>query len=92
VLTIEDDGRGFDPATVRHRTPGGFGLLSIEERVADARGWFSLDSAPGRGTRITIELPASPATETRPADAEGQDGRSPAAADRDSHDTHPARG
>ena len=92
VLTIEDDGRGFDPATVRRRTPGGFGLLSIEERVADARGSFRLDSAPGRGTRITVELPASPATETRPADAEGEDGRSPAAADGDSHDTHPARG
>jgi len=59
VLTVEDNGRGFDPATARRRAPAGFGLLGIEERVADARGAFRIESAPGRGTRTTVELPAA---------------------------------
>ncbi|HNV03580.1 MAG TPA: sensor histidine kinase [Vicinamibacterales bacterium] len=62
VLTVEDNGRGFDPGTARQRAPEGFGLMSIEERVADARGVFRLESAPGRGTRLTVELPAGGAS------------------------------
>jgi signal transduction histidine kinase len=58
ALTVEDNGAGFEPGTAQRRQPGGVGLLGIGERVTDARGTFRIDSAPGRGTRITVELPA----------------------------------
>lgn len=60
-LTVEDDGQGFSPAD--REAAGerrGLGLLGIEERVAGFRGSLSLDTAPGRGTRLTVELPAIP--------------------------------
>lgn len=53
VLKFGDDGRGFDP-----RQPGrGFGLSGMRERVAGLGGRFDLDSAPGRGVAITIQIP-----------------------------------
>jgi len=58
VLTVEDNGAGFNTRNARRNAPEGVGLLGIEERVNDARGTFRLESAPGRGTRITVELPA----------------------------------
>jgi signal transduction histidine kinase len=62
VLTVEDNGAGFEPDAARSGQPDSVGLLGIEERVTDARGTFRIESAPGRGTRITVELPAlSPA-------------------------------
>jgi signal transduction histidine kinase len=58
VLSVEDNGGGFDPDAAGRGAPEGVGLLGIEERVTDARGTFRIESAPGRGTRITVELPA----------------------------------
>ena len=58
VLTVEDNGAGFNTRNARRNAPEGVGLLGIEERVNDVRGTFRLESAPGRGTRITVELPA----------------------------------
>jgi signal transduction histidine kinase len=58
VLTVEDNGAGFEPNTARRGQAEGVGLLGIQERVTDARGTFRMESAPGRGTRITVELPA----------------------------------
>jgi signal transduction histidine kinase len=92
VLTVEDDGQGFDTRTARRRVPLGFGLLGIEERVADARGWFRLESAPGRGTRITVELPASGAGAVLAGGGAEGVGRDPATAGEASHDSNPARG
>lgn len=51
-LTIEDDGRGFDPQ--RHR---GLGLLGMHERVEHLHGSFHAGPRPGGGTRIEITLP-----------------------------------
>jgi PAS domain S-box-containing protein len=56
TLTIADDGGGFDVERVR-RAGGGLGLLSIEERARLLRGSVRFDSAPGRGTTVTIALP-----------------------------------
>jgi two-component system sensor histidine kinase UhpB len=56
-LTIEDDGAGFDPRRLAEAGVAGLGLLTMRERVADARGSFDLDSAPGQGTRIRVRLP-----------------------------------
>jgi two-component system sensor histidine kinase UhpB len=56
TLTIADDGSGFDVERVR-RTGGGLGLLSIEERARLLRGNVRFESAPGRGTTVTVALP-----------------------------------
>ncbi len=51
-LTVQDDGSGFDAERVR-----GLGLLGMEERVHHLGGAFSIDSQPGRGTLLKINLP-----------------------------------
>jgi len=53
VVEVEDDGVGFDPA-VRVE---GLGLRNMRQRAFSAGGWISVDSAPGRGARIRVELP-----------------------------------
>lgn len=60
-LEIEDDGRGFDPAAASD----GFGLQGMRERIESLGGRFALRSAPGAGTCIRIELPASPPPSAR---------------------------
>jgi signal transduction histidine kinase len=58
LITIEDDGVGFDQAS---QAPGtGLGLIGIRERAVQLRGVVHIDSVPGRGTRLTVELPARP--------------------------------
>jgi signal transduction histidine kinase len=52
VLTVEDDGHGFDARRVR-----GLGLVGMEERVNHLGGAFAVKSAPGSGTRVEVELP-----------------------------------
>jgi two-component system sensor histidine kinase UhpB len=54
-VTIEDVGRGFDPNLAAAHE--GLGLLSIEERARLVGGSFSIDSAPGRGTRLHVHIP-----------------------------------
>lgn len=76
VLTVEDDGRGFVERGGPAVTDEGLGLLGIRERVADARGTFRLETAPGRGTRLWVELPAA----SSPADSEAAPAAGPAAA------------
>lgn len=51
-LDVRDDGAGFDPAA-----GNGFGLTGMRARVAEVGGAMSVDSAPGRGTTLRIELP-----------------------------------
>jgi signal transduction histidine kinase len=51
-LNVQDDGTGFDSQRVR-----GLGLLGMEERVRHLGGNFTIDSQPGRGTRLKINLP-----------------------------------
>jgi signal transduction histidine kinase len=52
-LTIKDNGRGFDSAKVSH----GYGLRGMQERVAVLQGHFQLESQPGKGCCITVEIP-----------------------------------
>jgi signal transduction histidine kinase len=57
TLVIEDDGDGFVPEHVGHTgQASGSGLLNIRERVAFAGGRLGIDAAPGRGTRITVQI------------------------------------
>jgi signal transduction histidine kinase len=54
-LTVRDAGLGFDhEAVVNNR---GLGLVSMQERVNLLKGTFSIDSQPGRGTKIIVGLP-----------------------------------
>jgi two-component system sensor histidine kinase UhpB len=55
-VSIADDGQGFDVATAR-RSPGGLGLLSINERVRLAGGTLSVLTEAGKGTQIRVRLP-----------------------------------
>ncbi|MGQ9839158.1 MAG: GAF domain-containing sensor histidine kinase [Anaerolineae bacterium] len=57
-LEVSDNGIGFDPnAPPRHAPGSGLGLVGLRERVALVGGQCTVDSAPGCGTRIVIELP-----------------------------------
>ncbi len=59
IIKIEDDGIGFDPRQERYRKKknGGFGLFSIQERLAQQKGTIEIDSRPGYGTRIKMVSP-----------------------------------
>ena len=52
LVTVSDDGRGFDPQRVR-----GLGLLGMEERVKRLGGKLTIDSKPGSGTTVRAEFP-----------------------------------
>jgi signal transduction histidine kinase len=59
VVSVDDDGIGFDPA---HRTPSEFprfGLATMAERAAGVGGKLTVESTPGAGTSIRFELPVS---------------------------------
>jgi signal transduction histidine kinase len=61
LLTVEDDGKGFPPrGGGEAATKRGLGLLGIEERVAGFGGSLKIETAPGKGARLTVELPALP--------------------------------
>lgn len=58
-LRVRDDGIGFDPvkALSAARARGSVGLVQMRERAERAGGTFTLDTAPGQGTEIRVELP-----------------------------------
>ncbi|MDD5565058.1 MAG: GAF domain-containing protein [Thermoanaerobaculaceae bacterium] len=57
VVMVEDDGAGFEPGRAR----GGhhFGLLGMRERAEALGGTMVVESAPGRGTTIVVEVPSA---------------------------------
>lgn len=60
VLTVQDDGRGFsDDERARARSEGHLGLDLLGALAVDAGGSLSVASAPGAGTRVELEAPAS---------------------------------
>jgi signal transduction histidine kinase len=56
VVVVEDDGSGFDPDEIRD---GALGIAGMRERVALVGGKLTLESAPGAGTTLVAEVPAS---------------------------------
>ena len=58
TLTIEDDGVGFDPATVVSSIEGGFGMKSMRELVEHIGGSIDVLTAPNEGTTIVVRLAA----------------------------------
>ncbi len=75
-IAVRDDGRGmdgeairrlFDPFFTTRAAEGGIGLgLSVAHRIiADHHGTIDVDSRPGEGTLVSVELPLAPAGEAR---------------------------
>jgi ligand-binding sensor domain-containing protein/signal transduction histidine kinase len=52
-LSVSDDGRGFDINQKSH----GMGLRSIRERISSIHGTVQIQSAPGHGTRVLVQVP-----------------------------------
>ena len=57
IATVEDDGCGFDPAAV---AAGRLGLAGMRERAGLFGGRLQIESTPGRGATVTVELPLEP--------------------------------
>jgi two-component system, NarL family, sensor kinase len=55
-VMVEDNGTGFDPAQVRLKGKG-MGLGNVASRVNDLHGTFEIDSKPGKGTTVMIDIP-----------------------------------
>ena len=57
-LSVSDDGAGFAPdGLAGRRSDGHRGLALLEDLAADAGGRLTIDSAPGRGTRLELDAP-----------------------------------
>ncbi|MBI4495068.1 MAG: GAF domain-containing sensor histidine kinase [Chloroflexi bacterium] len=56
---VADDGVGFDPAALGRGAFPRFGLSTMRERAEAVGGRLEIDSAPGRGTRVTVRVPAN---------------------------------
>ena len=56
-IFIQDDGRGFDPAQPASGGRSRFGLQFMRERAEQLGGCLRVQSAPGEGTRVVVEVP-----------------------------------
>ncbi|WP_065958234.1 GAF domain-containing sensor histidine kinase [Streptomyces sparsogenes] len=56
LLRVADDGAGFDPSAVR-RAGRHLGLVSMRDRAGGVGGSLTVESAPGKGTVIEMEVP-----------------------------------
>lgn len=64
-VQVEDRGAGFDLQAVRNAGTSG-GISGMEERAALLDGVLTIESAQGKGTRLTVELPVGDTTESAP--------------------------
>lgn len=58
VVTVADDGRGFDLTPALDSRERSLGLFGMRERAALVGGRLRIDSRPARGTRVHLEVPA----------------------------------
>ena len=58
-ITIDDDGKGFDPSGIdlENREGGGMGMTFMHERMNYINGRLFVNSEPGKGTRIVLNIP-----------------------------------
>ena len=63
MVNVEDDGIGFDmvEVTLSSDSQRGLGLMGMFERVELLGGQMEIDTAPGYGTQIFIQVPITPA-------------------------------
>jgi two-component system NarL family sensor kinase len=58
-LEVSDDGRGFDPLALEQgRSNGHIGMALMRDLARAAGGTLDVESAPGEGTRLRLEVPA----------------------------------
>ncbi|MCB0266427.1 MAG: GHKL domain-containing protein [Calditrichaeota bacterium] len=59
ILTVEDNGAGFDPQSIRHFTmDSGFGLTNIKDKIEQYGGKMKIRSAPtGNGSLFLFDIP-----------------------------------
>jgi signal transduction histidine kinase len=55
ILTVMDNGRGFDPAAAKKKKT--LGLLGMKERALMMKGAYQIDSQPGKGTSLRFSVP-----------------------------------
>jgi two-component system, NarL family, sensor histidine kinase UhpB len=60
VAEFEDDGHGFDLGAALAHTGESLGLFGMHERAGYVQGELSLESGPGRGTRVRVVIPTNP--------------------------------
>ncbi len=67
-VVVSDEGEGFDPADLQAGSDEatGLGLFSLQQRLEHIGGQCAIESAPGRGTRVTLTAPMP-----RPAEQPG---------------------
>jgi CheY-like chemotaxis protein len=69
ALSVNDPGKGFDTNILNSAKPAsGLGLVSLTERISYMGGTFTIDSAPGKGCRITLKLPLNVTVEKSQVD------------------------
>jgi signal transduction histidine kinase len=60
LISVKDNGVGFNKENLNgNKRMGGFGLISIKERLESFKGRMNIKSAPGFGTTTTIEIPVT---------------------------------
>jgi ligand-binding sensor domain-containing protein/two-component sensor histidine kinase len=59
ALRIRDDGRGFKPGSLSSSANGHYGLIGMRERAGRIGGHLTLNSKPGEGTELLVEVPFS---------------------------------
>jgi signal transduction histidine kinase len=62
-VLVEDNGKGFDYRPEAGPKEKSSGLAALKERMDLLGGELRVDTQPGQGTRITMDLPAGPAPE-----------------------------
>ncbi len=79
TLTVADAGVGFDPSGLREEG-GGFGLARIRHRLELLGGCMTVDSAPGKGTQVTLAILLQPTDQPAATPALFQPATAPQAA------------
>jgi len=81
VVRIIDNGKGFDKETESHKAQkrGSFGMVNMKDRASIINGSYDLQSAPGRGTTITVRVPvdSEAAAPVAPTNKPNGNGRKP---------------
>jgi len=60
LLTVKDDGTGFDPLLVNPLQPPHFGLLGLRERAEKIGATLEIVTRPGHGCSVIVKVPATP--------------------------------
>jgi two-component system nitrate/nitrite sensor histidine kinase NarX len=58
-FSVHDNGKGFDPAQVTLKGEGHIGLNIMRERAQRIGGEVDIESRPGAGTTVTLQLPVA---------------------------------